>query len=369
MTDATTSQGVVPRSVNRAERPWHRSVTLGRQRPNAKTPSVRTSFRAHVWLFDLFAGNFLAFGRLAFGALGLVSLLSPPLTAAASGVTGLPATYVAPAVPGVSFEQRIGESLPLDVLLRDETGAAVRFGDYFGQRPAVLVFGYSRCPQLCSVVANATVETLRTLRLTAGRDFSVLYVSIDPTDGSRELTAMKRRDVGRYGRSGVEPGWHYLGGATGELRRLTNAAGFHFTYDERSKLYAHASGFLVLTPSGRVSRYFLGVDFTAQDVAAALERAAKGKSGPSVYNLLLVCARGLGITGKYGRIIWVGLEIAVSLTVIAVFGGIGWMFYQERKGRAPAAGAATGGDAVAESRDRAGEDARAPGSGRTEGPR
>lgn len=242
-------------------------------------------------------------------------------------------TYAAPGAPGVAFEQRIGEQLPGNVRLRDAEGRSVTFSDCVGQRPAVLVFGYSRCPQLCSVVANATVETLRALRLTAGRDFSVLYVSIDPTDSPRDLAGLKRRDVGRYGRSGVADGWHYLAGEASAVRRITDAAGFHFTYDPRRQLYAHASGFVVLTPDRRVSQYFLGVDFKPEDVARALERAAAGHTGQSVFNLILVCARGLGITGKYGRIIWVSMEIAVTLTIVLLFGGIGWMLWQERRGR------------------------------------
>lgn len=276
----------------------------------------------------------------AMTALALAARISRGAAIAATPVPPPKAAYTAPAALGVGFEQRLGEQLPLDTVLRDEAGRRVRLGDYFGQRPAVLVFGYSRCPQLCSVVANATVETLRDVRLTAGRDFTVLYVSIDPRDNTRDLAALKRRDVGRYGRSGVAGGWHYLGGDDAALHRLAGAAGFHYTYDERQKLYSHASGFIVVTPDGRLSQYFLGVDFDAKKTAQAIERAAQGDTGESVYNLLLVCARGLGITGKYGRIIWVGLEIAVSLTVLVVFGGIGWMLYQERRTAQRSTGAA-----------------------------
>lgn len=269
------------------------------------------------FLISLRAGFF--FGCLAFGVF-------TPISARA---------YSAPPVAGISFEQRIGERLPADVRLRDENDRTVMFGELLDHRPAVLIFGYSRCPQLCSVVSNATVETLRNVTATAGSDFSVVYVSIDPTDAARDFAAMKRRDVGRYGRTGAGAGWHYVGGDTHAIRRLTNVAGFHFTYDDRQKLYGHPSGFLVLTPDGRISRYFLGVDFDAKDVAGALERARDGKTGQSVYNLILVCARGLGVTGKYGRIIWGSLEAAVILTVALLFGSIGWMLWQERKRRIP----------------------------------
>lgn len=252
-----------------------------------------------------------------------------------AGILPTRAAPLSPAAPGVSFDQRIGEQLPLDATFHDEAGTPVQLGTYFDHQPIVLVFGYSRCPQLCAVVSNAAVQMLRSLRLTAGRDYTVVYVSIDPTDSARDLAALKRRDTGRYGRHGTASGWHYLSGSESNIRRLTDAAGFHFTYDARSKLYAHASGFCVVTPGGRIAQYFLGIDYAPKDVAFALERAAAGKTGSTVYNLVLLCARGLGITGRYGRLIWITLEIAVLLTVLVVFGGIAWMLRQERKSPPP----------------------------------
>jgi len=248
---------------------------------------------------------------------------------------------LAPAAPGVNFEQRLGEKLPLDLGFHDETGQPVRLRNYFGNKPVVLLFGYSRCPQLCSVIANGMVETLRNVRSSVSKDYSVVYVSIDPTDTARDLAALKRRDVGRYGRTGAGRGWHCLSGEGPAIQRLTNAAGFHYTFDPRQKLYAHASGFIVATPDGRISRYFLGVDFGTKDVAKALARAAEGKTGDSVFNLLLVCARGLGVTGRYGRIIWATLEVSVTITVIVVFGGIGWMLREERRRKVPSREAAS----------------------------
>jgi protein SCO1/2 len=245
-------------------------------------------------------------------------------------------TWTAPAAPGVGFNQNIGAALPLATPLRDETGARVRLGDYFGRRPVVLVFGYSRCPQLCSIVASGAVDALRGVEPSVGRDYELVYASIDPTDTSRDLAALKQRDVGRYGRTGSERGWHCVAGDDTAMRALTAAAGFRYTFDPRTRLYAHASGFLVATPDGRIAGYFLGVDFAAKDVARSLERAAAGKTGAPVFNLLLLCAHGLGITGRYGTIIWTTLMVSVLATVAVVFGGILWMLRAER----PAVGAA-----------------------------
>jgi protein SCO1/2 len=239
-----------------------------------------------------------------------------------------------PSAGEIGFDQRLGERLPGDVTFRDETGAVVNLRDLWGRMPIVLLFGYTRCPQLCSVVDTAAVGTWRNLTATAGRDFAVLYISIDPSDGPRELLALKRRDLTRYGRNEPGAGWHYLSGTPRAIERITAAAGFRFTRDPVTRLYAHPSGFVVVTPDGRLSRYFLGVDFAPREVAAALEQAAKGNIGSRVFALLLRCARGLGVAGKYGPLIWLVLEFAVGLTIVTVFGGIGWMLWQERRAAA-----------------------------------
>jgi protein SCO1/2 len=239
--------------------------------------------------------------------------------------------WTPPTVPGVGFEQRIGARLPLHTSWIDDTGARVRLAGCFTGKPVVMVFGYSRCPQLCSVVASGAVEALRDLAGTVGRDFAVVYVSIDPSDTPRDLAALKRRDVGRYGRGDTGGGWRYLAGNAEAIRQVTEAAGFRFTFAPQTRLYSHASGFIVATPDGRIARYFFGIDFNAKEIATALERAAQGETGKPAFNLLLACARGLGIAGRHGALIWGALTAGVLATIAAVFGGIGWMLWAERR--------------------------------------
>jgi protein SCO1/2 len=234
------------------------------------------------------------------------------------------------AAPGVRYEQRIGEPLPLATRFTDSSGAPCTLGDFFHGQPVILLFGYARCPQLCSVIADGTNATLRRLAPTAGKDFQIVHISIDPTETTADTKSAETLAVRRYGRTGAAAGWHYLTGSADAIRAVTQAAGFHFTYDPRSKLYAHASGFLIATPAGVISRYFFGVDFSANDLAPALRRAADNKTGLSVYELLILCCRGGVITGRYGPLIWDALWVAVLLTVATLFGGIGWMLYQER---------------------------------------
>jgi protein SCO1/2 len=240
----------------------------------------------------------------------------------------------AAAVPGVSFEQRVGETLPLDAVFRDTEGHAHRLGDWFRDRPVVLWFGYASCPQLCSVVANGMIAALRPLEASVGQDFDVVMISIDPTETATVAAASRVEALGQYGRSPAAAGWHYLTGSAAAIHATAEAAGFHFVYDERSKQYAHPSGFLVLTPQGRISEYFAGVDFSPKEVTAAITRAGAGGIGQKVADLLLLCFRGDGITGRYGLIIWRMLGAAVALTVIALGAGIGRMLWLEHKTRA-----------------------------------
>ncbi|HZZ59181.1 MAG TPA: SCO family protein [Opitutaceae bacterium] len=270
-----------------------------------------------------------------------MNILRSPLLLLGLAASAVPLPGAAPAgnlFPGVGFEQRIGENLPMDSRLRNERGQSVRFGALFGGKPAVLIFGYTRCPQLCSIVADATVQALRGIKMEAGTDYRVIYVSIDPTDGPLEMSALKRRDLAEYGRAANEDGWNYLSGDERTVRALARAAGFFYAYDSRQKLYDHAAGFIVVTPEGQLSRYFLGVEFSSGDLLHALERAGEGKTGNSVFELILLCARGLGVAGKYGKLIWDVMEVAVVLTALIVFGGVGWMLWCERRSQAKGAG-------------------------------
>jgi protein SCO1/2 len=239
------------------------------------------------------------------------------------------------AIPPPEFEQRIGEVLPLDTVFIDEHGTTRSLRAFFGQAPVVLYFNYFRCPQLCSVVADGAVDVLRRLDTTVGRDFSVISISIDPTDTAATALGKQQEAVGRYGRTGAAAGWHTLTGHAAAIRAVTAAAGFHFTYDPRSGQFGHPSGMIIVTPKGVVSRYFLGIDFPAPGIAAALERAAAEKTGEPAYNLLFICFQG-GPAGRYGHVIWLVLSISVALTMVGLFGGIAWMLYREHQTQAPA---------------------------------
>ena len=253
------------------------------------------------------------------------ALLLGSLALALRGLAGAPAD--------ISFEQRIGSVLPLELPFTDEDGKTAAFGSFFGGRPVVLVFNYLRCPEMCSLVAGGAIDALRQISPSAGRDFTVLSVSIDPTDTVEMARDHQREDSRRYGRTGASSGWHALVGAPASIQALAKAAGFHYLYDPRSRQYAHPSGLLLVTPKGVVSSYFLGVDFSAAELAPALRRAEKNQTGSSVFSLLFICFQGGSPQGRYGNLIWTILSVSVALTVGALLGGILWMVRSERLGR------------------------------------
>jgi protein SCO1/2 len=233
-----------------------------------------------------------------------------------------------------SFEQKLGAQIPLDAVFRDERGNAVRFGDCLKGRPVILVMGYSDCPMLCSLVLNGVVESMNDLRATAGQGFDLIDVSIDPAQSFEKAAAMKRTYFKRYARAGAQKGWHFLTGDADSIRRVTDAAGFHYVYDPASKQFAHPSGLVVLTPDGKVSRYFFGVTFDPRELQSALTKADSRGIGSAVEELLLLCFRSNAMGGKYGPLIMNAMRAGAAATLL----GLGLLIYRLSRqiGAAPA---------------------------------
>ena len=239
----------------------------------------------------------------------------------------------------VGFDQRLGERLPLWLRFRDDSGRDRTLGELFGQRPVIVAPVYYRCPMLCNQVLSGLTRSLKPLSLGAGKDFDVIAVSIDPSE-TPDLAAKKKLNyLKRYDRPGSESGWHFLTGAEPSIAELTRAIGFRYTYNPRTKLYAHAAGVIVATPDGRISRYFFGIDYPAKDLQAEIERARAGRIGSPIGRLLLLCYDYDAATGKYTLSILRLTRILGMATVAALGGFLFVMFRRERRQQrwAPAA--------------------------------
>ena len=251
-----------------------------------------------------------------------VSLLVSAAASAQPGPTdvGVPSSQMPRVLSDVAFDQRLNERLPLDVPLRDENGRAVTLGDYFGSKPVVLAFVYYECPMLCSQVLNGLTSSLTVLTETVGREFEVVAISFDPRDTPVTATGKKKAYVDRYKRPGSEAGFHFLTGDDASVRRVTDAAGFKFVWDEKTEQFAHASGIVVATPDGRLARYFFGIEFAPRDVKFALIESSAGRIGNAVDKLLLYCYHYDPATGSYGFVAMGAVRLGGALTVIALVG-------------------------------------------------
>ena len=226
------------------------------------------------------------------------------------------------------LEQKLGAQIPLDLMFTDETGQTVPLRSYFGARPVVLQMGYNHCWLMCDVVTGALVRSLQDLRLDPGRDFDVVFVSIDPRE-TWQLAAKKRAEYIRsYGRSKTGPGWHFLTGQKAQIDALAGAVGFHFFYDPPSQQFAHPSGLMIATPAGVLSKYFYGVEYDPHLLRQSILEASGGTVGSRVQALLLLCYHWNPLTGKYGVIISRLIKV-LCLSTVALLGG--YMFVWLRR--------------------------------------
>jgi protein SCO1/2 len=247
--------------------------------------------------------------------------------------TGRGDTARPPILRDVDFAQRIGTRLPLDTAMRDERGRAVTLGEYFGGRPVVLVPAYYRCPQLCGLVQNGIASALRGLALDVGRDFDVVTFSFDPAEPAELAAGKKAAMLDAYRRPGAERGFHFLTGDADSLRRLTEAIGFRYAWDEARREFAHASGLVVATPGGTVSHYLYGVEFAPRDLRLALVEASAGRLGSAVDRLLLFCFMYDPATGRYSRLALGAVRAGGILTVVLLALGVALLLRRETRRR------------------------------------
>ncbi len=239
-----------------------------------------------------------------------------------------------PALEGVAFEQRLGSDLPLDARFVDATGKAIRLGELFGDRPAVLALVYYECPMLCNLVLNGLVASLRAVDFDPGREFDVVAVSFDPREDP-DLAAAKRAGyVESYGREGTEAGWHFLTGDAEAIRRLTEAVGFRYNFDEESGEFAHSAGVVLATADGRVARYFFGVEYPPRDLRLGLVEASDNRIGSVVDQVLLYCFHYDAVSGRYSFATLTAVRIGGVLTVAVLLGFMITMLRRERAGTA-----------------------------------
>lgn len=223
------------------------------------------------------------------------------------------------AMKRAGFEQRNNAQLPLDTVLKDENGNDIILGSLFKDRPVILTFVYFNCPMLCNVILNALADTLKEVSYRPGKDYRIITISFNHEE-TYELAAAKKKNYIEYlGIPGAEQGWHFLTADEATITNLTGTAGFTFAWDEERQEYAHASGIMIATPEGRLSRYLFGIVHEPEDVRLGLVDASAGKIGtPMDKAMLMFCYMYNPVTGVYSLAIFKILKTAGVLTILAV---------------------------------------------------
>jgi len=241
-------------------------------------------------------------------------------------------TALPPALEGVGIDQRLDQQVPLDLVFQDESGRDVRLGDFFQSRkPVLLALVYYRCPMLCTQILGGLASTLKAVSFDPGRDFVVVSISFDPKDTPETASQKREMYFKRYNRPNTANGWHFLTGDESNIKALSRAVGFRYRYDPATDQFAHASGIMILTPEGRVSRYLYGVEYAPRDVRLGLVEASQSKIGNPVDQILLFCFHYDPATGKYGAFAF-GLLRVAGMGFLLI-GGTFWLIMFRREKR------------------------------------
>ncbi len=245
--------------------------------------------------------------------------------------TAVAASVLPPTLRNIGVDQRLNTQIPLNLAFRDEAGGELPLSTYFGSRPVVLALVYYQCPMLCTQVLNGLVMSLRTMSLESGRDFEVVVVSIDPTE-TPELAAKKKAEyLRRYAKGSA--GWHFLTGAEPRIKELAQTVGFRYAYDPKTKQYAHASAIMVVTPSGRLSHYFYGIEYAPRELRLGLVEASENKIGSPVDQVLLYCYHYDPSTGKYSATVMNIVRLAGVVTLLILLPALIWLWRVDLRGR------------------------------------
>ncbi len=236
-----------------------------------------------------------------------------------------------PILQRVGIDQKLNNQVPLDLTFRDERGQAVPLRSYFGQRPVILTLVYYECPMLCTQVLNGLVSSMLPLKLDAGRDFEIVTVSFNPAETPKLAAEKKALYVRRYGRRGAAQGWHFLTGDEANTKALADAVGFRYEYDPQIKQFAHVSAITLLTPEGRVSRYYYGIEYAPRDLRLGLVESSQGKVGNVVDQVILYCYHYDPATGKYGAVVVNMLRVGAILTMVILGSFMVIMFRRDKQ--------------------------------------
>ena len=232
-----------------------------------------------------------------------------------------------PILTNVGIDQKLEAQVPLDLPFRDETGQTVTLRKYFNDKPIILSLVYFNCTDLCPELLQGLTSSLRLLKFDIGKDYEVLTVSFDPRDGPPAAAREKAEYLSKLNKPGAQQGWHFLTGNQDSITALTQAVGFRYKWDAKHNEFAHATAIMILTPQGRVSKYFYGITYPVNDLRFGLIEASHNKIGTPVDQIFLFCCRYNPTSGKYDLIVSRVLAIAGAATIL-ILGSLLWFLFR-----------------------------------------
>jgi protein SCO1/2 len=260
---------------------------------------------------------------IVFAALLLGSAAASLRAQVTPGNVGQASTALPPVLQNVGFEPTLNAQMPLDLPFTDENGQSVKLGDYFHPgKPVVLAFVYYGCPMLCNQVEQGVVGSLKMLSFNPGQDYEVVFVSFDPREDASMASQKKQSALEHFRRPSTAAGWHFLTGTKESIDAATQAANFRYKFVASSNLFSHASGIMILTPEGRISRYFYGVEYPGRDMRLGLVDASAGKIGTPIDHVLLFCYSYDPSSATYSASILKIIRLGGVLTVLGIVAGI-----------------------------------------------
>ncbi len=289
--------------------------------------------------------------RIAAIALLTAAVCAPQTHAQVSGYGDKqmgPANTKSPILSKIGIAQHLNQQLPLNLTFTDDAGKPVQLASYFGKRPAILALVYYQCPMLCSEELNGLTGALQMVNFVPGKDFDVIVVSIDPSEGTDLAAAKKRIYMKRYGHPETANGWHFMTGTQANIDALTNAVGFGYAKipgpDGKLTQFAHASAIQIVTPQGKLAQYYMGVEYSPKDLRLGLVEASSNRIGSPVDNILTYCYHYDPGTNKHSLIVARVVQLGGLVTMLTLGGFMFLMFRNDAKQNHPpvAAGLRTG---------------------------
>jgi len=268
----------------------------------------------------------------AYWLLALLVIVAPAATAGMV-TPEPPGTRTEPApeeLKGITIDEHLNAQLPLDLTFTDERNRPVQLREFFnGKRPVILQLGYYSCPMLCSLVSRGLVDSLKPVQYTAGEDYELVFISIDPNEDWQLAQGKKRSFLKEYNRPGADSGWHFLTGKADAIEKVAKAVEFHGKGVPSVGQFSHPAEVAICTPDGKLSRYLYGVRFDEKTLRLSLVEASKGQIGTTVDHFLLTCFQYDGKQGKYAMTAMTIMRMGGALTMVILFGVLFTLFRRE----------------------------------------